>query len=160
MTELFKEDTFLTPSYNDIHNACVGIAGAMKATIGDVKNVIGVARGGLLPAVILSHTLNKPLIVVEYSSKAGKGDDKEQSNNLPILTPEQGPVLIVDDICDSGHTLNEIVYHFNKLGVSVVTAVLFYKTHENQVMIPDLYWRQIPSDAGWVTFPFEVTEPL
>lgn len=150
----------LKPSYDEIHNACREFALRIENSRPNIKAVVGIARGGLLPAVIISHMLNKPLIVVEYSSKEGKGDDKNHANVLPTMTPEQGPVLVVDDICDSGHTLNEIVYHFTKQNVETFTAVLYYKSHEKQVMNPDLTWRTIPHDAGWVFFPYERIEFL
>ena len=154
-----QPEQVLNPSYQQLHNACVDIAKEVIKTT-SIKRIIGVARGGLLPAVIISHVADKPLTVVEYSSKAGMGDDKSHTNTLPSLKPEDGPVLIVDDICDSGHTLNEIVHHFNSIGVEVMTAVLFYKTHDNQVMIPDFTWQEISSNSGWVTFPFEVTKKI
>ena len=51
------------------------------------KNIYGVPRGGLIPAVILSHKLNIPLV---------KGD----------IGPD---TLVIDDICDSGETLDKLV---------------------------------------------------
>lgn len=51
------------------------------------KNIYGVPRGGLIPAVILSHKLNIPLV---------KGD----------IGPD---TLVIDDICDIGETLDKLV---------------------------------------------------
>lgn len=150
----------LKPSYEEIHNACHDFTIAIEHVIPNIKAVVGISRGGLHPAMILSHMLSKPLVVVEYSSKEGKGDDKNHTNDLPTITPEQGPVLVVDDICDSGHTLNEIVYHFTKQNVKTYTAVLYYKTHNQQVMAPDMKWRTIPANSGWVVFPWERNEVL
>ena len=57
------------------------------------KNIYGVPRGGLIPTVILSHKLNLPLV---------KGD----------IGPD---TLIIDDICDSGETLDKLVKKYQTL---------------------------------------------
>lgn len=149
------EYSFVSPSYDEIHNACVDFVNEIKRQNMEVGTIAGVARGGLVPAVILSHMLDVPLITFSYSSKAGKGDDKNHDNQLPTLENFEGTLLIVDDICDSGQTLNEVVFHFNRQQIQTRTAVLFYKVHDDQVMIPDLCWRKILPEAGWITFPFE-----
>lgn len=155
------EYSFVSPSYNDIHNACVDIVRDVKRTGKPVELVLGIARGGLMPAVILSHMLEVPMKSVSYSSKSGKGDNKNHDNVLPTLSDVKGTILVVDDICDSGQTLREIVDHFQAQGLSVLTATLFYKVHENQTFIPlDFFWRKILPDAGWITFPFERTGKL
>lgn len=51
------------------------------------KSVAGLPRGGLIPAVMVSHSLNIPLVSIEDA-------DTE--------------TLIVDDICDSGNTLKRL----------------------------------------------------
>ena len=150
----------LRPSYEEIHNACRDIASRVESSYLNIKQVGGIARGGLLPATILSHMLKLPLLLIDYSSKEGKGDDKNHQNVLPELTSADGNLLLVDDICDSGRTMNEIVGHFVRRHVAVYTAVLFYKTHDKQTVIPDFVWRTIPHDSGWVIFPYERNEYL
>lgn len=150
----------LKPSYEEIHNACVDVAAAIDATLLGIKQVVGIARGGLLPAVILSHLLNLPLLLVEYSSKNGKGDNKNHKNVLPLVEPQDGNVLVVDDICDSGGTLREVAAHFTKCGVTVYTAALYYKVQLTPQIVPDYVWKTIPLDAGWVHFPYERNEYL
>jgi hypoxanthine phosphoribosyltransferase len=150
----------LKPSYEEIHNACKEIALKVQGSNLPITRIGGVSRGGLLPAVILSHLLKLPLILIDYSSLEGKGDDKNHHNVLPELKPEGGALLIVDDICDSGKTLNELVFHYTRCNITTYTAALYYKTHDSQPMIPDFVWRTIPHDSGWVIFPYERDEFL
>ena len=150
----------LRPSYEEIHNACKDISLLIDPVQLGITQVVGVARGGLLPAVILSHMLKLPLLVVDYSSKHGNGDDKNHNNALPRIDPHRGGILLVDDICDSGQTLNELALHFVECNVAVYTAVLYHKTHDKQPMTPDFTWKTIPHDAGWVIFPYERDEYL
>ena len=151
----------LKPSYEEIHNACVDMAEQIEIDKLNIKQVAGVARGGLLPGVILSHILKLPLLLIDYSSKGGKGDDKNHKNNIPLLSPANGPILIVDDICDSGKTLREIYEHYQFCNVEVYTAVLYHKLlKDKQLFIPDYVWRSVPEDSGWVIFPYERNEYL
>lgn len=62
-----------------------------------ITSVHGLERGGLIPAVIVSHKLN-----------------------IPYVYSIESTTLVVDDICDTGETLSFI------LG-GVYTAVLHYK---------------------------------
>ena len=69
------------------------------------KNIYGLQRGGLIPAVMLSHQLGIPM---------AKGD----------IGPD---TLIVDDICDSGETLDKLIKKYQTLysyPFNLKTAVL------------------------------------
>lgn len=152
MSELFT----LTPSYDEIHQACIEFVHQFQLNSLQFDVVVGVARGGLVPAVILSHLLELPLIPIDYSSRKGHGDDKDHSNLLPSILCDTR-ILVVDDICDTGFTLKEIVEHYCVQRVEVTTAVLYYKQlpPDKTVIVPDITWQTIPENAGWVIFPFE-----
>lgn len=147
-------ETWLQPSYNEIHNACVDAVNMFGRYKFKFDHIIGVSRGGLFPAVILSHLLELPLTPVSYSSQLGKGDDKNHNNTLPRIKSNR-LVLLVDDICDSGNTLLELKNHYEADGCMIYTFALYYKSRPLPVIIPDFKWRTIPEDAGWIIFPFE-----
>jgi hypoxanthine phosphoribosyltransferase len=115
--------------------------------------IIGLARGGLVPAVIMSHLLNVKMFPVSYSSKRGNGEYKEHENVLPEF-PITWNILIVDDICDTGYTLREVTEHYHREGHVVRAATLFYK--EGAVVQPEFIWQTIPKDANWIEFPWEL----
>ena len=50
------------------------------------KNIYGIPRGGLIPSVLISHKFNIPISLVIESN-----------------------TLIIDDICDSGETMGDII---------------------------------------------------
>jgi hypoxanthine phosphoribosyltransferase len=143
--------TILThPSYDDIHAACVQLATYIQHSPRIVDCVIGLTRGGLLPAVIMSHLLNLPITPVNYSSKHGAGDNKDHDNFLPIMNHRS--ILFVDDICDSGKTLVELYKHYDYVPYKQ-TAVIYYK--ESAVFEPTYFVHQIPKDSPWIIFPWE-----
>ena len=142
------------PSYGQIHSASSTIADAIKRTGLDLSDltIIGVARGGLFPAVVISHALGSPMRVAHYSSKTGNGDDKNHSNLIPYVTTNN--VLLVDDIFDSGNTMSELYEEFTRRNHNTLTAVLYYKENVEKRM-PDFYWHHLPEDAPWIIFPYE-----
>jgi uncharacterized protein len=70
--------------------------------------IVGLTRGGLVPATMLSHYLNVPMHTLKVSLR---DDDSGPESNLWMaeeafnMTKE---ILIVDDINDTGATLNWI----------------------------------------------------
>ncbi len=98
------------------------------------KNIYGLQRGGLIPAVMLSHQLGIPM------AKGNIGPD----------------TLIVDDICDSGETLDKIVKKYQTLysyPFNLKTAVLHYKPHTS-CFEPTLYAEKWNKDV-WLIYPWE-----
>jgi hypoxanthine phosphoribosyltransferase len=141
------------PTYDQIHAACGELYHKITDKDLTFDCVVGLARGGLLPAVILSHMLKIPMVSAHYSSKAGKGDNRDHPNDLPIIKNKK--ILLIDDICDSANTLTETIVYFRVLECDVTSAVLFCK--EDKCTVPDYYVWKIPRDFEWIVFPFEQT---
>lgn len=97
-----------------------------KERIGYFTGVYGLPRGGLVPAVMLSHRLNLPL----------------------LMAPCEG-CLVVDDIADTGTTLQ----HYREKGWEI--AVIWYKPQSK--VVPDFYAvKETRKKMGWIVFPWEV----
>jgi hypoxanthine phosphoribosyltransferase len=116
--------------------------------------VIGISRGGLIPGVFLSHKFNAPFTAVGVSSY---NDETHLQESLICDTPDvifegwEGLILIVDDIADSGKTLQFLqskIAHNDK--ISVVIATLYYK--EGSIVKPDYY---VETTSRWIVFPWE-----
>ena len=128
---------------------------------GDLKvdRVVGMARGGLFPAMIMSHILNVPMTAIHYSSKKGEGEYKMYDNDRAfdsLMSDRKERLLVVDDICDSGHTFREVVECFDVLKVHpVITYAIYYKEREEGSFKPNLHTYTIPEDAPWIIFPWE-----
>lgn len=90
--------------------------------------VTGVPRGGLIPAVMLSHKLG--LKYIPYQQAVSK----------------RRPVLVVDDISDSGLTLTGV----GNKGFITATLCVRYNTQYT----PDYYGEEITDDR-WIVFPWE-----
>jgi hypoxanthine phosphoribosyltransferase len=122
--------------------------------------ILGIARGGLLPAGAVAYALgvkNAFTISVEFYTGINERLDVPMVlppvPNLVDLSDEQ--LLIVDDVADTGGTL-EVVQSFCEGRVAEVrTAVLYEKTRS--VVKCDYVWRRTDR---WITFPWSADDPL
>ena len=94
--------------------------------------ITGVPRGGLIPAVLMSHKFNIPFIGLE-AAKTLPGDLKKK-------------ILVIDDIADSGNTLAQIQRHNFK------TATLARRYSSS--FTPSIVGTDILDDH-WLIFPWE-----
>lgn len=120
--------------------------------------VVGIARGGLVPATLLSHKLNVPLDVI--SASAYEGTRRTLQKPIVVVgwrTHYNTPgVIVIDDILDSGDTFNAIL----NLDAPSVTrwkfATLVRKIPSNHPNM-ERYVMQVPKET-WVQFPWEQAE--
>ena len=94
--------------------------------------ITGVPRGGLIPAVLMSHKFGIPYIGLE-AAKTLPGDLKKK-------------ILVVDDIADSGNTLAQIQRH------NFRTATLARRYSSS--FSPTFVGEDILDDH-WLIFPWE-----
>jgi xanthine phosphoribosyltransferase len=66
--------------------------------------IIGIGRGGLVPAVFISHQLGIPMLSIDHSSKV-PGFADELLGRVAVKSREGEKLLFVDDINDSGGTI-------------------------------------------------------
>ncbi len=124
---------------------------------GSYDMIVGMNRGGLVPAVYLSHRLGIPMQVADVVSKASRGDNIGwHSGHIPRLS---GRVLVVDDIVDSGQAIVSLA---NCTKIQFDVAALLFKESaagviENCGNIGRvIYGKLIPNDAPFINFPWEV----
>ena len=108
--------------------------------------VVGISRGGLVPAVMISHRLNLPLLTMSVTLR----DNLARVQSLKIKKGERA--LIVDDINDSGHTLTMISEFFKQRHIHATYAVLQNKVSSNFTVD---YWGTLQDNDNWINFPWE-----
>jgi hypoxanthine phosphoribosyltransferase len=73
-------------SWDDINVLVEDLCNTIATSGAEIKSIAGIKRGGLIPAVMISHKLNIP-----YVDRINKD------------------TLVVDDICDTGETLKKSI---------------------------------------------------
>ena len=145
---------YLILSWRDVYNLTLQLSERIvnSGFIPDV--IVGIARGGWIPARILSDVLYANTlqnIRIEYYTDVGaKG--KEPRITQPLTgSMEKKTMLLVDEVADTGDTLVHAVEHVKKLGVDDVrSAVLHYKP--TSIVKPDYYMVETTS---WTVYPWE-----
>jgi hypoxanthine phosphoribosyltransferase len=149
-------------SWEEAYQLAKSLANKIKRSGFRPDMVIGVARGGFVPArIVCDILLQKDLtsIRVEHwgiASSLGKAKIKYP---LPEEADIAGKkILIVDDVADSGGTYTAILdYMKGKAPAEIRTASLHYKTCSS--FIPD-YWGEKQETWKWIIYPWAVYEDM
>ncbi|WP_281991939.1 xanthine phosphoribosyltransferase [Sulfitobacter geojensis] len=147
-------------SWDQIHRDSRALAWRLDGKGPDAgawKAVVAITRGGMAPAMIVARELDirtvDTISVVSYHSGGGKADDRREAKVLKSPDPEimgDGTgILIVDDLVDSGKTL-ELV---RKLYPNAHFATVYAKPEgEPQV---DTFITGVSQDT-WIFFPWDM----
>jgi hypoxanthine phosphoribosyltransferase len=126
----------LPVSWEDFVAICKGLALAVAPFEPDV--ILGVARGGLYPATLLSHLLQAELYPIRVTSRFKDAVVYDQPIWLvgPPTTVAEQKVLIVDEICSEGRTIVMVQDELRRLGAGEVRSAVLY-AHEWGAEVPD-----------------------
>lgn len=117
--------------------------------------IIGIGRGGLVPAVYISHELQVPMLSIDHSSKV-PGFADELLGKVADKSTTGTRLLFVDDINDSGRTINAVR---NALAPAPAAGVRFAVLIDNirSAATVDYRAETIDRDAtkDWFVFPWE-----
>lgn len=152
-----EDITFEVPSIEEIYRYLTEIARKIRDNNISIDLIVGISRGGLIPARYLSDFLLIPEIkIVSAGFYLGPRQRMEKPIIYsPITENLSGKnVLLVDDVADTGETLIEVQKHIKEKGAkNIYTAVIYVKPW-NKAKI-DFY---IKETNAWVIFPWERVE--
>lgn len=115
-----KANGKLYVSWDDITSLVDTLCEQISKSDIKITSVTGLERGGLIPAVMISHKLS-----------------------IPYVYSIDSTTLVIDDICDSGETLNKLI--------TPLTAVLHYKPTAKHT--PTFFAKQVADE--WIVYPWE-----
>ena len=138
-------------SYEDFKRDINSLIKAVKPF--EAQAIIGIARGGLT----LSHCMAEGLDIREVQTIRTELYDKEQKRSAITIFDNcefchVSKVLVVDDIADSGETLQEVMRYLKEKypKIEFVSATLFYK--KTSIYKPH-FW--INEADAWIEFFWE-----
>ena len=122
--------------------------------------VLCLARGGVRPGDVFSRIFDVPLAILSTSSyreEAGtvRGDLDIAKYMTMTKGPLAGKILLVDDLADSGVTLDKVTRHLgeNFAGVTEVKSAVIWLKGCSSIR-PDYYLDELPHNP-WIHQPFE-----
>lgn len=148
-------------SWDEVYALCRELAKKIKESKFKPDVIVAIARGGWIPARILADFL---LIKELYSVKAEHwGIVATVTGKAKITQPltvdlSGRKVLVVDDVADTGETVEIVAKHVREKGAKEVkTAVIDFK-HTSK-FVPDYYAREMERWA-WIVYPWSLYEDV
>lgn len=124
----------------------------------DIDTIVGISRGGLLGATIISHILQVKRVFSFGINFYSSGNKIRKVPNIYQNLPENfwsSNILLIDDVADSGNSLNHVlrfIKHRYCTDAPITTYTTFYKP--KSLIKPTFYSELVDSDI-WIDFPYE-----
>lgn len=119
--------------------------------------ILGIARGGLVPAALVAQELGMRR-VLSASVESYQGDEPGETLHFLEFPPDQAIVgrriLVIDDIWDSGRTAEFVRRRIVEAGGVPTIAVLHYKPSQSAYpdRQPDVW---LSETDDWIVYPWE-----
>jgi hypoxanthine phosphoribosyltransferase len=162
---LTEDGKHLYVSYDEYHNLIEKLAIKIHQSGWQLDTILCLARGGLRPGDILSRVLDKPLAIMSTSSYRADAGTLQGTLDIAryITTPKgeiAGKVLLVDDLADSGHTLDSVIKKLQSSysGIQELRSAVLW-TKAQSTFTPDYSVEFLPTNP-WIHQPFEVYDAL
>jgi len=148
---------FIMPSWDEVCSLVCDLSERVhKEFTPDV--IVGISRGGLIPSRLLADLLGVSTLltvgVAFYKDIARRENQPRITQALPSHITGQH-LLVVDDVADTGKSLELIVGELKKVQHDIRTATLYRKPWVQ--FKPDFYAKETDS---WIIFPWERMETL
>ncbi len=146
--------------WEDVGVAARALAEAVHADGYRPTIILAIARGGLIPAAAVAYALGvKNTFTMNVQFYTGV----DQRLDVPMVLPPvpdlvdvaDADLLIVDDVADTGRTL-EVVQEFCAGKVASVRIAVLYEKDRSTVRC-DYVWRRT---ERWITFPWSAEPPV
>jgi xanthine phosphoribosyltransferase len=142
-------------SWDQIHRDSRALAWRLQGQgpdDGNWKAVVAITRGGMIPAMIVSRELDIRVVdtisVKSYSHQAQREAQVTKSPQAELMGDGTG-ILIVDDLVDTGKTLDLVRKLYPKAHFATV-----YAKPSGRPMV-DTYITEVSQDT-WIFFPWDM----
>ncbi|HXW67137.1 MAG TPA: phosphoribosyltransferase [Thermoplasmata archaeon] len=150
-------------TWADVDRWADRVAEAIRARAAIPETIVGLTRGGWVPARLLCDRLGVTRMVSlraqHWGITATPTGAAELTEGLSGPVRDQG-VLVVDDITDTGESLRLAVDHVRAQGPRTLASATFLHISHAR-FVPDFYAEMIPRQAwAWIVFPWNYWEDL
>jgi hypoxanthine phosphoribosyltransferase len=150
---------FEVPTWSQIYAMLVSQAEKIRCSGFKSDVIVGLTRGGWVPARVLSDSLEIHALAtvgVEFYLGVSETISKPVLTQGVSLDVRGKKVLLVDDVTDTGGSLRLAIEHLEQRGVGEVQVATVYRKPLS-VITPEFYEKETQC---WVVFPWEVKETL
>lgn len=148
-------------TWNHIEKLCDSVVQQVIRSGFKPHAILAISRGGVIPATLITHQLQiTPFYAVQLTSYTSDG----KQTPVKVLSGQNFPyfdkgvkVLIIDEICDSGKTIEflQSVYPNQIENGDYRIATLITKTHKTPKHLWPTYTANNVKEPAWIMFPWE-----
>jgi len=150
---------FEIPSWKKIHRSILELSVEIEKSNFKPDIIVGMARGGWIPARIISDCLGNPNLAnvsVEFYENLGETKSKPTIKQPISISVRNKKILLVDDVVDTGKSVKLVETHLRNKGASTIKiASVYYKPWS--IVIPEYYQKETQL---WIIFPWEIKESV
>jgi len=147
------------PTWNQIYEMLLCQAQKIKTQNYKSDLIVAIARGGVVPARILSDLLENPnlnFIQIEFYTNINLTLQQPILKQTLTTNVTGKKMLLIDDISDTGKSLKLAKTQLLQQGaLEIKTATLYQK--KQSITTPDFYEKHT---TNWVVFPWDTKETL
>lgn len=148
-------------SWDDVEHLTLRLARIIQQAKGDYDVLLGIARGGTIPATLLAQVLEHGMVLTAHLKRYPKDQtDSEAMPQVVAFPPAEQlhgkRILIIDEVHDRGHSIIRAKQEAEKCEpLSIDTAVLHFKPGRNeyQSFRPTFFVEQT---KDWIVYPWEM----
>lgn len=148
---------FTVLTWNDVADLSIDLSLRIRESGYMPEAIVAVLRGGYIIAKLVSDYLgvcNISTIEVRFYRGVGEKSEKPLVLSSVAYDLRDRDVLVVDDVADSGRTLQVVIDTVKLYGARHVrTATLYIKPWS--ITVPDYY---VSETSSWIVFPWEIGE--
>jgi uncharacterized protein len=147
------------PTWNQIYDMLLCQAQKIKNQPYKPDTIVGIAKGGIIPARILTDLLENPelsYIQLEFYTDINQTLQEPALKQTLTVQVTGKKVLIVDDIADSGKSLKLAKTYLKQQGALEIKTAVLYKKPQS-ITTPDFCEK---STNNWIVFPWETKETI
>jgi len=155
MTERLPHEKGFHISWDQIHRDSRALAWRLEKMApdgGEWKAIVAITRGGMAPAMIIARELDiRTVDTISIKSY----DHQEQSEAVVLKAPDDSiigdgeGILIIDDLVDTGKTLEVVKSRYPKAHIATV-----YAKPKGRPMV-DTFITEVSQDT-WIFFPWDM----
>lgn len=146
-------------TWRKLYEAVIELACRIKKENYKPDMIVAVLKGGLIPARLLMDLLSINeigFIGVKFYKGIVKHDVKPELTLPPIPSVNNKKILVVDDVVETGRTIQLVIDELFRYGAREVKTLTLYVKKWSPIL-PDYYYKV--SDK-WIVFPWEIVETV
>ncbi len=155
MTDRLPHEKGFHISWDQIHRDSRALAWRLEKMApngGDWKAVVAITRGGMAPAMIIARELDirtvDTISIKSYDHQQQSQAKVLKAPDAEIISDGEG-VLIIDDLVDTGKTLEVVKSRYPKAHIATV-----YAKPKGRPMV-DTFITEVSQDT-WIFFPWDM----